>query len=97
MRLRGSARSLHPDGLDKPAGQSDGGGTGSTAAVRWQRCSRFQRRLEQLRSASDCDPACGCVCRVLTVCARLQWARNGETGSSDDGKEAAVGTCKGSS
>ena len=33
MTLRGDARSLHPDSLDKPAGQSDGGGTGRTAVA----------------------------------------------------------------
>jgi hypothetical protein len=27
----------------------------------WQRCARLQTRLEQVRSASDCDPACGRV------------------------------------
>ena len=33
MTLHGDARSLHPDGLDMPAGQSDEGGTGRAAAA----------------------------------------------------------------
>lgn len=34
MTLRGGARSLSLDGLDMPAGQSDGAGTCHTAATR---------------------------------------------------------------
>ena len=60
--LRGDARSLHPDGLDIPAGQTDGGGTlVALLQLVWQRCARLQTSLEQVRSASDCDPACGRV------------------------------------
>jgi len=33
----------------------------------WQRSARLQPRPEQVRSASACAPACGCVGWVLTV------------------------------